>query len=322
MGQSISGNVTPAEGTSHFLYCNFEYGKTSGTEYPDINGGAVRMINSNAIFENCSFSHNSSVGGEGMGGAVYAINTGSTTEALTKFTNCEFRNNTGYSEGGAIKFTSDYNTEITNCKFINNTTSYGGGAIMFYSVVDTKMIKCLFAENSTNYDSGGALKTLGSQNTIFFKNCTIAKNSALNGSGGALALYYGSADFVNCIVYDNTSQYDDNNVYIDAGTDIGFDFIGSAPDMGYYEYGSVEYISSIEKNNIVIYPDPADNFIKLKIKNFNIQSVTIYDLTGKEVLIVKEKNTLDISDLFPGMYFLKISLANKTISGKFIKQIK
>ncbi len=368
LGQSVSGNVTPADGVSYFSYCNFEYGKTSGDEYPDTHGGAVRMINSDAVFENCVFSNNSSVGGEGMGGAVYAINTGSAAGAVTKFTDCEFTNNTGYSEGGAIKFTSDFNTEITGCKFINNTTNYGGGAIMFYSVVDTKMIKCLFAGNSTIYDNGGAFKTLGSDNSLFFKNCTIVGNEASGGSGGALALYYGSADFVNCIVYDNVSQYDDDNVYIDAGTgtgtvnycnmimpdynttgannmetdplfadaaggdyhlsenspcinagtDIGLEYVGDAPDMGCYEYGMSESIYSSENNDFVIYPNPANEYVE--IPGFNIDETVVFDLSGREILKEKGKNIINVSGLFPGIYFMKIKIKDNIISKKFIKE--
>ena len=89
---------------------------------------------------------------------------------------------------------------------------------MFYSVIDTKITNCLFVGNITNYDSGGAFKTLGVGNTLFFENCTIVENQTMTGSGGAAALYYTTADFVNCIVYDNTSVYDDDNIYVDAGT--------------------------------------------------------------------------------------------------------
>ena len=234
LGQSISGNVTPADGVSNFSYCKFEYGKTlSDGEYPDIHGGAIRMINSDAVYSNCVFANNSSFSGEGMGGAIYAINTGSSDNPVTMFTDCKFIHNVGYSEGGAIKFTSDFNTEITNCEFIENTTNYGGGAICFYSVVDPSVVNCLFANNITNYDNGGAVKSLGNGNTISFKNCTMAGNKAFGGSGGAAALYYTDVDFVNCIAYNNSSQYDDDNVYIDAG--------GSSATVNYCDMTMPEY---------------------------------------------------------------------------------
>lgn len=200
---------------SKLTYCRMEYGKTAaGAEYPEKHGGAVRLLNSDVEFSNCMFTNNSALPSQGMGGAVYGINTSETI-----FAHCKFYRNTGYSEGGAIKLTSDFYGEITDCEFIENSTNYGGGAIMFYSVVDTKVTNCLFAGNYTTYANGGALESLGvGLNTISFTNCTMVGNTAMNGSGGAGGFYFAQVDFVNCIVYNNSSAYDDDNVYIDAGT--------------------------------------------------------------------------------------------------------
>jgi len=333
LGQSIGGSVTPADGISNFSYCRIEYGKTTNADYPDNHGGAIVMISSNAVLNNCVFADNTSLPGEGMGGAIYAINTGSVSETLTSFTNCSFLRNVGYSEGGAIKFTSDFNTEITNCQFIDNSTSYGGGAIMFYSVVDTKMTNCLFVNNSSSYANGGAIETLGSGNTLFFENCTMVDNEAVNGSGGAAALYYADVSFVNCIVYNNLSQYDDDNVYvdagggsatvnycniimpqynttgtnnietdplfvdanngdyhlqgislcIDAGTDIGLPFVGTAPDMGCYEYGQINtpYVVTFSPN----------------INEINVDLNATVTVTFNEDITVSDLSTIDIKDV-------------------------
>jgi hypothetical protein len=204
---------TPA--LSSLAYCRMEYGKTdANAQYPEMHGGAVRLLSSDAVFSNCMFTNNSALPSQGMGGAVYGINT-----SETSFIHCKFYKNTGYSEGGAIKFTSDFYGEITDCEFIENSTSYGGGAIMLYSVVDTKITNCLFANNYTNFSNGGAVESLGfGLNTISFANCTMVGNSANHGSGGAGAFYFAQVDFVNCIVYNNHSAYDDDNVYIDAGS--------------------------------------------------------------------------------------------------------
>ena len=371
LGKSVEGNVTSADGVCRFLYCKFQYGKTAtDDEYPDMNGGAVRMLDSDATYNNCVFLNNTSLPSEGMGGAIYAINTSSGGGSdNTTFTDCKFIGNIGYSEGGAIKFTSDLGSVITRCEFINNTTSNGGGAIMFYSVIDTKMINCLFANNSSNYSNGGALETLGNGNSIFLKNCTMVGNEAVNGSGGALALYYGSADFVNCIVYNNTSQYDDDNVYIDAGggtgtvnycdiampeynttgannietdplfvdansgdyhltenspcidagTDIGLEYVGIAPDMGCYEYGASSNIAKTEPGNLLINPNPASSFIKIETGNYNIETVEISDLSGKKIMDVTEQNMLDISNLPNGVYIIKIKTDKKNYTRKLIK---
>lgn len=209
--------IDGASEISNLSFCRIEFGKTSGN-YPDIHGGGLALLSSDAIISNCVFADNDASGEDnGMGGAVYAINSGSPSAALTRFTDCKFLRNHAYGEGGAIKFTSDMNTEITGCEFIDNTCNYGGGAISFYSVVDTKMIHCLFAGNTTNYSGGGAIHTLGFGNTIVFKHCTLSGNSAPGGDGGAVFLAYASASFVNSIVYNNPGAYSDD-IYIDMGS--------------------------------------------------------------------------------------------------------
>ena len=205
-----------SDGISNLSYCRIEYGKTAGS-YPDIHGGGMALLASDAVVSNCVFADNDATGEDnGMGGAVYAINTGSPSAALTHFTDCIFIRNHAYGEGGAIKFTSDMNTEITGCEFIENTCNYGGGAISLYSVVDTKMIYCLFADNYTMYSNGGAIHTLGMGNSLFFENCTLSENSAVTGDGGAVYLVFASANFVNSIIYDNPGAYSDD-IYLEMG---------------------------------------------------------------------------------------------------------
>jgi len=201
---------------SNLTYCRIEYGKTAG-DYPDMHGGGLALLGSDAIVTNCVFADNDATADDlGMGGAVYAYNTGSYTEPLTRFIDCRFIRNHAYGEGGAIKFTGDMNTEITGCEFIENDCNYGGGAISCYMVVDTKMTNCLFTDNYTMYSNGGAINTLGSGNTIFLINCTIVGNTAVTGDGGAIDLAYGTGYFVNTIVFENHGMYSDD-VYLDWG---------------------------------------------------------------------------------------------------------
>ena len=203
-----------SDGISNLSYCRIEFGKSSG-DYPDNLGGAIALLTADAVFSNCVFADNdASANDSGSGGAVYAINTGSTSGPLTTFTDCKFIRNHAYGEGGAVKFTSDFNTLFTNCEFFENTCNYGGGAISFYSVLDTKMVHCLFAGNSTLYSNGGAIHSLGFGNTFIFENCTITENSAENGDGGGVNLVFASATFINSIIYNNPGAYSDD-IYLD-----------------------------------------------------------------------------------------------------------
>ena len=210
---------------SIFTYCTFEYGKTSTGNYPDTHGGAILLLNANAEFYNCLFANNDATGDDnGIGGAVYAFNTGTATETLTKFIDCQFIDNHAYGEGGAIRLTNDGHTEITRCEFISNNAGYGGGAIHIYSALDTTLTNCLFYQNSSNNSGGGAIKTLNPSVTLAFTNCTFAYNAALGaGEGGALDLAYADVTIVNSIIYENTQTYGNEiNIGMNASAEINY----------------------------------------------------------------------------------------------------
>ncbi|MDM8159887.1 fibronectin type III domain-containing protein [Labilibaculum sp. K2S] len=71
-----------------------------------------------------------------------------------------------------------------------------------------------------------------------------------------------------------------------------------------------------------LYPNPAKDFVTLYIQG-NIQSkVRISSLTGKTIQIItldQESNTIDISNLPSGMYFISIEDGDEIISKKLIK---
>lgn len=76
-------------------------------------------------------------------------------------------------------------------------------------------------------------------------------------------------------------------------------------------------VADFNRNSVKIYPNPASNQINISDVT-DINSYEIYNVVGK--LILKSdrlfSNTIDISELSPGAYFLKLG-ADKTI--KFIK---
>ena len=76
---------------------------------------------------------------------------------------------------------------------------------------------------------------------------------------------------------------------------------------------------SFEVSEMSIYPNPANNQIKISYKN-NIESVTIYNISGQKVLASKGLETVDVSALNTGVYFIKAISNDVTISSKFIKQ--
>jgi Secretion system C-terminal sorting domain len=76
---------------------------------------------------------------------------------------------------------------------------------------------------------------------------------------------------------------------------------------------------------IVVYPNPATDIIKMKIENFDVQNLRymIYDINGSLLLNNKvegNETSIVMSSLLPGIYFLKVSENAKVI--KTFKIIK
>ena len=267
---------------SIFNYCKFEYGKTSATgSYPDMHGGAVVLKDADAEFHHCIFENNDATGdNDGMGGAVYCMNTGSSTQTLTRFVDCVFKNNHAYGEGGAIKFTNDGKTELTRCQFINNNAGYGGGAILFYTAYDVHLNQCLFYMNSSNYSGGGAIKTLNPQNGLTFTNCTIVYNSANgNAEGGAVDLSYADAVFINSIIYGNNQQY---------GTEINIGMNATAQ----IDYCDVDMPADATGNNNLANINPY--FVNASQGDFHLQNTSACIDAGIDVGLPYNGNAPDL----------------------------
>ena len=93
-------------------------------------------------------------------------------------------------------------------------------------------------------------------------------------------------------------------------------------------------LSSYELPRITIFPNPATNEITVHSSQFKIESVEVYDVVGKKCqsLVVSsqlsaqqlttdhEPLTLDISQLAPGLYFVKVKTKEGARAAKFVKQ--
>jgi hypothetical protein len=84
-------------------------------------------------------------------------------------------------------------------------------------------------------------------------------------------------------------------------------------------------INEIENKNIKIYPNPATDFVKLKIENYETDNLKyqLYDINGSLLLdnkVESNETSIIMSNYLPSTYFLKISDKNKVV--KTFKIIK
>jgi len=76
-------------------------------------------------------------------------------------------------------------------------------------------------------------------------------------------------------------------------------------------------IEDVSIQNINVYPNPTTNLIKIRSSAI-INKIELYDLIGKQVLLTKQTNQIDVSHLPSGIYLLKASIKNKTLIKKII----
>jgi hypothetical protein len=76
------------------------------------------------------------------------------------------------------------------------------------------------------------------------------------------------------------------------------------------------------KQNLKVYPNPVKDKLLIESSGLNIKKTEVYNLYGK--LIFKsdtlENNSLDLSQLERGIYFLRIETTNAKITKKIIKE--
>ncbi len=114
---------------------------------------------------------------------------------------------------------------------------------------------------------------------------------------------------------------------------------GDTDMFGYYTAidGDYALISSVQGNgkvyvfapdgantqnltdNITIFPNPANSFIKVKAKNHEIKNIKLTGLSGN-VIFTSTKNTIDISKLASGIYFIEVETNNGVFMQKIVKK--
>ena len=85
------------------------------------------------------------------------------------------------------------------------------------------------------------------------------------------------------------------------------------------KFDTANYITT--KNDIIskIYPNPANDNITIQLKNVDQATITLYNLVGQEVKSVTSSNletTVNVSDLQPGIYIIKIDQKGKRFTSK------
>ena len=83
-----------------------------------------------------------------------------------------------------------------------------------------------------------------------------------------------------------------------------------------------DYSDNNDENNILIYPNPAEDFLHIETKNnINISRLSFYAMNGKKIKEEVSSNKIDVSSMPSGIYLLKIlTNSNEEIVKRFVKK--
>jgi hypothetical protein len=145
-------------------------GNANSADYPDYDGGGMRLEGAVPVIANCTFTGNNAAN---VAGGVESINAADAT-----FTACTFSSNTSTNTGGGVHCYMSSPT-FTDCTFDNNASASGGGLHNQNSSTPS-LAGCTFNGNSAQW--GGGL--LNSSCSPPLTGCTFTGNTSVNGGGG------------------------------------------------------------------------------------------------------------------------------------------
>lgn len=102
----------------------------------------------------------------------------------------------------------------------------------------------------------------------------------------------------------------------------GYHLIMSTPIFGYALFRNYALSNDeFEMNQLRIYPNPASNQVFIKPFEIEIAKIEIFNSLGQNVKIITDNfETISISELLPGIHFLKIFSKNGSVTKKIMKQ--
>lgn len=171
--------------------------------------------------------------------------------------------------------------------------------------------------NITIPTSSGGIGSFTVTTKRVFGGSTGTFNLNVNGNVvGTIA--YGNQDEVQTITIPNINIENSVTITIDgnstASNRVVFD------DLSWTCYSTLG-VSDFDISNIKIYPNPVKNQLSIRLNTATETSVDIYDVLGKKVIskLIYNSDTISTQSLSSGIYILKITQGNASISKKLIK---
>ena len=158
---------------------------------------------------------------------------------------------------------------------------------------------------------------------------TVTTKRVFGGSGGTFNLkvngnvvgtiIYGDQDVIQTTTIPNINIEDNVTIVIDGNSvtsnRVVFD------DLSWTCYTDLN-VNDYHLSNITIYPNPVSNILNIQFNDSKETQVEIYNILGKRVFTktIQQSQSIQLDNLNSGVYILKLTQDNSTISKKLIKR--
>jgi len=113
------------------------------------------------------------------------------------------------------------------------------------------------------------------------------------------------------------------SIYYLGFTDWGF--FGISPLPAPLNCNLFDLVHTIPINNLKVYPNPAEDELRITLESHSINKITVYNLLGETILenipaqATSNEVVLNISNFKPGVYFVNATGNEKTFRSTFVK---
>jgi len=285
--------------------------------------GSLSITNNNALNSLTGLDNVTTIGGDLIIG--YYSNGNPVLTSLTGLDNVTFIGNSLYiqdnpaltsltglvnvnSIGGDLGISG--NDALTSLTGLNNVNSVGGdlwiiGNTALTSLAGLDNVSSVGGDLSIKYSD--ALTSLTGLNNI--DAGTIIDLSITDNSNLATCEVRSICEYLTAP--NGTVGIDDNAIGCNSPEEVQDSCEANAVDI------DEQYI----KDNLIFYPNPARQELRMSAGGFTIEEATIYTLTGQKTLKIRPKGeTINISNLQPGMYIVEVTVEGGKVRQKLLVQ--
>ncbi len=207
--------------------------------------------------------------------------------------------------------------DVRNNILVNNQTVTGERYAIYSGAANSSFSNI---DYNNYFTTGPNLGFIGSS-----RSNLAAVQTGFGGNVNSLnvAPVFASATDLHLTASNNDAISDKGTALAEVTVDIDGEVRNSVtPDMGADEFTAVLATDDITKSTVKIYPNPVVDFVSIKHSS-KIDAVEVYNVAGQKVGISKwnaASGTMDMRNLAPGIYIIKVKTGNDVKAVKVIKK--